>query len=104
MLASNWAELPGLERVGARDNFFEMGGHSLLATQLVSRLRDLFRMEVPLRSLFEGLTISQLAAYLIAHESKPGAVEKIAGILQAIESMSEGEMRQKLQQRNNALV
>ena len=37
------------ERVGVTDNFFELGGHSLLATNLVSRVRQTFRIEFPLR-------------------------------------------------------
>ena len=42
------------------DNFFEVGGHSLLATQIISRVRDIFQVEVPLRRLFEGPTIDSL--------------------------------------------
>jgi hypothetical protein len=60
-VAAVWAEVLGLPRVGAHDNFFDLGGHSLLATRVVSRLRDLFQTEMPLRSLFEKPTISALA-------------------------------------------
>jgi amino acid adenylation domain-containing protein/non-ribosomal peptide synthase protein (TIGR01720 family) len=61
MLGAIWADLFGLEEVRREDNFFEMGGHSLLATQMMSRVRDVFKVEVPLRSVFEESTLGGLA-------------------------------------------
>ncbi|HEX8275797.1 MAG TPA: amino acid adenylation domain-containing protein [Longimicrobiaceae bacterium] len=62
VLADVWGALLGRERVGARDNFFALGGHSLLATQVISRVRQLFGVELPLRALFEAPTVERLAA------------------------------------------
>jgi amino acid adenylation domain-containing protein len=61
VLAGVWAEVLGVERVGATDDFFALGGHSLLATRVASRLRDAFGAEVPLRALFEVPVLADLA-------------------------------------------
>ena len=61
VLAGIWTALLGMERVGVTENLFEIGGHSLLATQVVSQVRDAFKVEVPLRALFESPTIEELA-------------------------------------------
>ncbi len=61
VLAGIWAEVLGLKRVGVHDNFFELGGHSLLAGQIISRVRAVFQVELPLRGLFESPVISELA-------------------------------------------
>ena len=61
MLALLWTQVLKLERVSIHDNFFEVGGHSLLATQLLSRIRNIFKVELPLRELFARATIAELA-------------------------------------------
>jgi amino acid adenylation domain-containing protein len=55
------ASLLGLPRVGVNDNFFYLGGNSLFGTQLIARLRDAFQVEVPLLSLFDHPTVSELS-------------------------------------------
>ena len=70
ILAGIWSEVLKLDKVGIHDNFFHLGGHSLLAIQVISRMRNDFRMDLPVRTLFEAPTIAQLAARL-EHPSKP---------------------------------
>jgi natural product biosynthesis luciferase-like monooxygenase protein/amino acid adenylation domain-containing protein/non-ribosomal peptide synthase protein (TIGR01720 family)/FkbM family methyltransferase len=66
IMAALWTQLLGVERFGADESFFDLGGHSLLATQLVSRLRDVFGVEVRLRSLFDRPRLAELAAVVDA--------------------------------------
>jgi len=61
VLEGIWAEVLGVSHISRHDDFFELGGHSLLATQIIIRTREAFRIDVPLRSLFEAPTIAGLA-------------------------------------------
>ena len=63
-LAAIWREVLHLEMIGVHDNFFSLGGHSLLATQVVSRIREIFAVEMPLHMLFEAPSIAAQAEYL----------------------------------------
>ncbi|HEX8920581.1 MAG TPA: phosphopantetheine-binding protein, partial [Pyrinomonadaceae bacterium] len=67
-----WREVLGLAEIGVEDNFFELGGHSLLVTQLMSRVRDAFRADIPLRPLYEQPTIARLAELIEQAKSNGG--------------------------------
>jgi hypothetical protein len=94
VLARIWGELLGASALGVTDNFFARGGHSLLATQIVSRVRETFHAELPVRVLFQGPTVAEMAAALTAMERKPGQTERIAQMVLRIEGMSADELRQ----------
>jgi amino acid adenylation domain-containing protein len=68
-LAGIWAEVLRKDKISVEDNFFDLGGHSLLATQVVSRVREHFRVELALRTMFEKSTIAELASSLTIDKS-----------------------------------
>jgi acyl carrier protein len=61
MVSGIWKETLKVERVKKEDNFYEIGGHSLLAMQVVSRIRDVFGVEIGVRTVFEEPTLEGLA-------------------------------------------
>ena len=83
LLAGVFQRVLRVDRVGVHDNFFELGGHSLLATQLVSRIRELFEVEMPLRSLFESPTVYGLSRKV--EEAQRSGVELVAPPLRRME-------------------
>jgi len=72
-VAAAWAEVLGVENVGAHDRFFDLGGHSLLLVRVQALLREAFGQPVPITHLFRYLTVSALAAALDAPAPEPAA-------------------------------
>jgi acyl-CoA synthetase (AMP-forming)/AMP-acid ligase II/acyl carrier protein len=66
MLARVWGEVLRVERIGARDNCFELGGQSLMATSMISRVRSEIGIEMPLQSIFEAPTLEAFAERILA--------------------------------------
>ncbi len=75
MLAGVWSELLGTEHIRAADDFFDLGGHSLLATRLVSRLREAFGVELPLRAVFHTPRLDALAARIESAMREAGGTQ-----------------------------
>jgi amino acid adenylation domain-containing protein len=75
-LADVWCSVMNLKYgIGIHDNFFDLGGHSLMAAQVISRVRQIFGIELPLRILFEAPTIIEL-------EDRIKAIQQITGDMQ----------------------
>jgi acyl transferase domain-containing protein len=75
IVAGIWRELLGIDRIGVHDDFFNLGGHSLLATQLVSEMREVFEVDLPLHKFFEAATVAGLAVTI-----EEMLVEKVKGL------------------------
>lgn len=89
IVAGVYEQVLGVGRVSVTDNFFDLGGHSLLATQVISRVRELFEVEVQLRELFEAPTVSGMSEQV----ERAKRAEQQGGVIPALKRVSrEGEI------------
>ncbi|MEM9567637.1 MAG: KR domain-containing protein, partial [Cyanobacteria bacterium P01_E01_bin.34] len=95
-----WEEFLPVHPIGVFDNFFELGGNSLPAIQIISRLRERFQVEVPIRALLvEAPTIAGVAeAIAAASEQQAGELSAIGDLLGEIETMAPAQAEAQLQQ------
>lgn len=92
VLTEMLCELLGYERVGIHDNFFEIGGHSILAGRFVSRLRETFQIEVPLRAFFQTPTVAGLAQAMVAGCEQGIKIMRIAELFIGVANYSDHEV------------
>jgi surfactin family lipopeptide synthetase A len=95
-IARIWAEVLKVEKAGIHDNFFDLGGHSLIATQVISRMRKVFALEIPLRALFDSPTIEQMAAAIMERQGEPLTADEITCVLDRLEPLSEDGAKRHL--------
>ncbi|WP_051789640.1 non-ribosomal peptide synthetase [Streptomyces sp. NRRL S-1022] len=97
VLAGVWADVLKVDRVGAGDDFFELGGHSLLVTQAVSRIRDLFRVDLSIRGFLAASTLPALAAHLRVTAGAQGVdADRVARLVLQVGAMSEEQVKRSL--------
>ncbi|MFQ5852527.1 MAG: amino acid adenylation domain-containing protein [Candidatus Binatia bacterium] len=97
-LAKIWAEVLSLDQVGIHDNFFDLGGHSLAATRVISRVIKTFKVELPIRSLFESPTVAEMVVVITRNEAKKVGQEDLARMLAELETLSDKEVQHLLAQ------
>jgi amino acid adenylation domain-containing protein len=101
VMAEIWARVLGLEKVGIHDNFFELGGHSLLAIQVISRARETFQIDLPVRSFFEYPTVAGLSVQIAEAQAKKFVPDEIGTILAELDLLPEEDARHLLAQENS---
>jgi amino acid adenylation domain-containing protein len=94
-IATIWAEVLGVERVGISDDFFALGGHSLLATQVVAQVRSEFAIDLPLHSLFIHPTVAELSAEIVGLMGDSDGAET-AELMAELEGLSDDEVQRLL--------
>jgi FkbH-like protein len=98
-----WRDLLAVDRVGVHDHFFDLGGHSLLAMQVLSRVREVFAVEVPLSALFEEApTVASLARSIGKLEVEQADAGEVAALLRELDELSEDEVLALLAQERQA--
>jgi amino acid adenylation domain-containing protein len=96
-VADIWADVLGLPKVGIYDNFFDLGGHSLLATQVMTRVKANFRVEIPLRILFESPTVADLAEFIVNRQLEQVDEQLLEFLLTEVDDLSDEEVRKLLE-------
>ena len=87
------AEVLGVEKVSIQDNFFEIGGHSLLATRVISKLREAFQIELPLRTLFEEPTVERLSLAITQMQVDAEDDEEMRRMIEELEVLTGDAVR-----------
>ena len=102
VIAGIWADVLNIEQMSVLQDFFELGGHSLLALQIVSHLRAVFTLELPLVTLFQYSTVATLAEYIeAAGQIAQIDVNQIARLLLELNALSDSEIQTALEHRSN---
>jgi FkbH-like protein len=95
-LAELWADLLNLPAVGIHDNFFDLGGHSLLAVQLISRVRQIYGVDLSLEVVYSGdFTVAELANAIELKEIEDAGGD-YQDLLRELDGLSDEEARSLL--------
>ncbi|AHF67797.1 hypothetical protein PCH70_26440 [Pseudomonas cichorii JBC1] len=92
LLATIWADLLGVERIGRNDSFFELGGHSLTAVQLSLRIREETGVDIPLRPLFEQNSLMALADHINTLQLALYDADDLLALEQELALLSESDL------------
>jgi amino acid adenylation domain-containing protein len=107
LVCASWCDVLNLHRVGIHDNFFDIGGHSLRATQVVSRIREMLDVEIPLRALFESPTVSGLTIAIVqglAARADAGLLDVMLDEIDEMERLPQDKVQRILAEGSERIV
>lgn len=92
-----WRDLFGVDSIRPEDNFADQGGNSLIALQLVAQLRTTFKIDLPLRVVFESQTVTALAGRIFEMVTRDQEMAELDDLLREIESLTPEELHARLE-------
>ncbi len=95
---SIWRELFAIETIRSHDNFFDHGGNSLIALQLVAQLRATFKIDLPLRVVFESQTVTALSVRIFETITQQQELAELDSLLREIESLAPEQLQAQLEE------
>lgn len=95
-IANTWESILGIEAIGIHDDFFELGGNSLMAIQIISRLREIYCVDLPVNVFFETPTIHNAARAILEVQISDTNDEMLAQMLAEVAQLSESDVQQML--------
>lgn len=106
VVARIWQDLLRIERIGRQDNFFDLGGHSISAMQLMTRLRSLLSVEIPLQAIFSSPVMSEFAIQVATFRREKSELEEndsldtnyLEDLRERVASMPEARVRELLRE------
>lgn len=96
LMADIWQRIFRIERIGINDDFWELGGNSLTSVQIITRAREVFQLELPLRALLASPTVAGLAQEIAEHQLTPAEVAEIETLFLEINNLSLDEAHEQL--------
>ena len=100
LLAEIWAEVLAIDSIGIHDNFFDLGGDSLAASRVISRVIQSFKLDLPVKALFDAPTVARMAEVVKQNETHRADDAALEQMLRLLETMTEEEAQRYVDEMN----
>jgi acyl carrier protein len=101
LLAEIWAEVLAIDSIGIHDNFFDLGGDSLAASRVISRVIQSFKLDLPVKALFDAPTVARMAEVVKQNETHRAEDAALEQMLRLLETMTEEEAQRYVDEMNS---